>query len=73
MFTSLQQLVEMENHEGSTEVILHSEFCSKLNQATKPVIKCGAKSSFLHQFSLDKTKQLTGGPHRRAGRGLSKH
>lgn len=60
MFTRLQWLVEM----GTSEVILHSKFCSKLNQATKPAIKCGAKSHFLHQFSFGKSK----GPHTRAGR-----
>lgn len=57
-FTVLQQLVEMGDPEGFTEVILHSKFCSKLNQATKPVIKHGAKSTFLHQFSLDKSRDL---------------
>ena len=69
MFTDLQQLVEMGDHVGFTEVILDSKFCSKLNQATKPVIKRGAKSSFSHQFSLGKSKGLTRGPHRRAGKG----
>lgn len=60
MFTGLHWLVEM----GTTEVILHSKFCSKLNQATKPGIKCGFKSHFLYQVSFGKSK----GPHTRAGR-----
>lgn len=54
MFTGLQQLVEMGDHVGFTEVILPSKFCSKLSQATKPVIKRGTESGFLHQFSLGK-------------------
>lgn len=68
MFTGLQQLVEMGDHQGFTEVIQHSKFCSKLNQATKPVIKRGAKSSFLHQFSLGRSKGHTRGLRWRAGR-----
>lgn len=60
MFTGLQWSVGM----GTTEVILYSKFCSKLNQATRSAIKCAVKSHFLHQFSLGKSK----GPHTRAGR-----
>lgn len=60
MFTGQQCSLET----GNTEVILHSKFCSKLNQATKPAIKCGVKSHFLHQFSFGKSK----GAHTRTGR-----
>lgn len=41
MFTGLQQLVETADHVGLPEVILHSKFCSRLNQVTKPGIKHG--------------------------------
>lgn len=60
MFTGLQWVLEM----GTTEVILHSKFCSKLNRATKTAIKCGAVSHFLHEISFGKSK----GPNKRVGR-----